>query len=149
MTQALSEPSGLLELVHQPVVGPQGEVHGLGFVVVRVQVEVLDDVCEEVGALPAAPGHLVAQLGEVDVQVVVGRLVVQVDPQLAGWKLVALQDGLLERGKDETAQPQLTHHHHQGVAWLHWISALVTLPVPSCRCSSAEVGVWTSGPADF
>lgn len=97
MTQALSEPSGLLELVHQPVVGPQGEVHGLGFVVVRVQVEVLDDVCEEVGALPAAPGHLVAQLGEVDVQVVVGRLVVQVDPQLAGWKLVALQDGLLER----------------------------------------------------
>lgn len=58
-------------------------------------MEVLDDVCQQVGALPATPGHLVAQLGEVDVQVVVGRLVVQVDPQLAGWKLVALQDGFL------------------------------------------------------
>lgn len=62
-------------------------------------MEILDDVCQKVGTLPAAPRHLVAQLGEVDVQVVVGRLVVQVDPQLAGWKLVALQDGLLGCGK--------------------------------------------------
>lgn len=34
MTQVLSEPPSFLELVHQAVVGPQGEVHGLGFVVV-------------------------------------------------------------------------------------------------------------------
>lgn len=87
--------SSLLELVHQPVVSAQGEVHGLGFVVVRIQVEVLDDVREEVGALAAAPRHLVAQLGKVDVEVVVGWLVMQVDSQLTGWKLVALQDGLL------------------------------------------------------
>lgn len=53
-------------------------------------MEILDDVCQEVGALSAAPGYLIAQLGEVDVQVVVGWLVVQVDPQLAGWELVAL-----------------------------------------------------------
>lgn len=100
VTRILSEPPSFLELVHQSVVGPQGEVHSLGFVVVRVEVEVLDDICQEVSTLPTAPGHFIAQLGEVDVQVIVGWLVVQVDPQLAGWKLVALQDGLLQCAKE-------------------------------------------------
>lgn len=106
--------SSLLELVHQPVVSTQGEVHGLGFVVVRIQVEVLDDVREEVGALAAAPWHLVAQLGKVDVEVVVGRLVVQVDSQLTGWKQVALQDGLLmhsETGRSSSAGYEFTVQH--------------------------------------
>lgn len=48
------------------------------------------------GALHAAARRLVAQPREVDMQVVVGRLVVEVDSQLAGWKVVALQDGLLK-----------------------------------------------------
>lgn len=129
MTWVLSESPSLLELVHQPVVGPQGEVHGLGFVVVRVQVEVLDDVCQEVGALTATPGHLVAQLGEVDVQVVVGRLVVQVDPQLAGWKLVALQDGFL--GCDKTRRlsncSQEQWRLHCITACVHWSAYLSLL----------------------
>lgn len=59
----------------------------------------MDGVSEEVGPLHAAARRLVAQLGEVDVEVVVGRLVVQVDSQLAGWKLVALQDGLLSHNE--------------------------------------------------
>ena len=45
--------------------------------------------------LHTAARRVVAQLGEMDVEMVVGRLVVQVDSQLAGWKVVALQDGLL------------------------------------------------------
>lgn len=59
----------------------------------------MDDIREEMGALHAAARRLVAQLGEVDVEVVVGRLVVQVDSQLAGRKVVALQDGLLRHNE--------------------------------------------------
>lgn len=51
------------------------------------------------GPLHAAARCLVAQLGEVDVEVVVRRLVVEVDSQLAGWKAVALQDGLLSHNE--------------------------------------------------
>lgn len=90
-----SQPPRLLKLAEQSVVRPQGEVQGPGFVVLRVGLEVLDDVCEEVGTLHPAARCLVAQLGEVDVEVVVGGLVVQVDSQLTGWQVVALQDGLL------------------------------------------------------
>lgn len=93
------QPPCLLELAQQSVVCPQGKVQGPGFVVVWVGLEVLDDICEEVGPLHATPRRLVAQLGEVDVQVVVGRLVVKVDSQLTGWKLVALQDGLLNHSE--------------------------------------------------
>lgn len=89
------QPPCLLELSEQSVVCPQGEVQGPGFVVLGVRLEVLDDIREEVGPLHAAARRLVAQLGEVDVEVEVWGLVVQVDSQLTGWKAVALQDGLL------------------------------------------------------
>lgn len=62
----------------------------------------MDDVCEEVCPLHAAARRIVAQFGEVDVEVVVGRLVVQVDSQLAAWKVVALQDGLLSQRETQT-----------------------------------------------
>ena len=90
---------GLLELAEQSVVCPQGEVQCPVFVVVGVRLEVLDDVCEEVGTLHTTAWSLVAQLGEVDMEVVVRWLVVQVDPQLTGWEVVALQDGLLSHMK--------------------------------------------------
>lgn len=89
----------LLELAEQSVVCPQGEVQCPVFVVLGVRLEVLDDVREEVGALHATARSLVAQLGEVDVEVVVGRLVVQIDSQLASWEVVALQDGLLSHNE--------------------------------------------------
>lgn len=54
------------------------------------------------GSLHTAAPHLRAQGGEVDVEVVVGRLVVEVDTQLAGGKSVALQDGLLGHTETET-----------------------------------------------
>lgn len=69
----------LLELAEQSIVSPQGEVQGAGFVELGVRLEVLDDVCQEVGSLHTTARRLVAQLGEVDVEVVVGRLVVKVD----------------------------------------------------------------------
>lgn len=90
-----SKPPSFFELAEQSVVRPQGEVEGPGFVVKWVRLEVLDDVCEEVGALHTTARRLIAQLGEVDVEVVVGGLVVQVDSELTGWEVVALQDGLL------------------------------------------------------
>lgn len=89
------QPPCLLELAEQSVVCPQGKVQGPGFVVLGVRLDILDDVSEEVRPLHAAARRLVAQFGEMDVEMVVGRLVVQVDSQLAGWKVVALQDGLL------------------------------------------------------
>lgn len=91
-----SQPPCLLVFAEQSVVHPQGEVQGPGLVVLGVGLQVLDDVCEEVGPLHTAARSLVAQLGEVDVEVVVGRLVVQVHSQFTGWKLVALQDGFLD-----------------------------------------------------
>lgn len=47
------------------------------------------------GSLHTAARRIIAQLGEVDVQMVIGGLVVQVDSQLTGWKVVALEDGFL------------------------------------------------------
>lgn len=91
------EPPGLLEPAQQPVVRPQGEPQRPGSVELRVGLQVLDDVGQEVGPLHAAARRVVAQLGEVDMEVVVGGLVVQVDSQLAGRKVVALQDGRLYR----------------------------------------------------
>lgn len=89
------QPPCLFELAEQPIVCPQGEVQCPGFVKLGVRLEVLDDVCDQVGSLHAAARRLVAQLGEVDVQVVIRGLVVQVDSQLTGWKVVALENSLL------------------------------------------------------
>lgn len=47
------------------------------------------------GSLHTAARRVIAQLGEVDVQVVIGGLVVQIDSQLTAWKVVALEDGFL------------------------------------------------------
>ena len=107
---ATSQPSRLLELAEQSVVRPQGEVEGPGFVVLRVGLEVLDDVREEMRALHAAAWRLVAQLGEVDVEVVVRGLVVQVDPQLTGWQVVALQDGLLRHSETDIIIQYVLYH---------------------------------------
>lgn len=95
------QPPCLFEPAQQSIICPQGEVQGPGFIILWVRLEVLDHICQEVGPLHATPRHLVPQLGEMDMEVVVGRLVVEVDPQLTGWKVVLLQDGLLhhsERG---------------------------------------------------
>lgn len=100
----------LLELAEQPVVCPQGEVERPGFVVLRVSLEVLDDVCEEVSALHTAARRLVAQLGEMDVEVVVRRLVVQVDSQLTGWEVEALQDGLLRHSETDIIIQSVLHN---------------------------------------
>lgn len=59
-------------------------------------MQILDDVGQQVGAVHTAARRLVAQLGEVKVKVVVGRLIVQVGPQLAGRKVVLLKDDLLQ-----------------------------------------------------
>lgn len=74
----------------------EGEVEGGRSVVVTLELEVLDDVGQQVSPLHAAARCVVAEAGEVDVEVVVGGLVVQVDPQLGGWQLVALKDDFLK-----------------------------------------------------
>lgn len=89
------QPPCLFELAKQSIICPQGEVQGPGFIIMWVRLEVLDDICQEVCPLHATPRRLISQLGEMDVEVVVGRLVVEVDSQLTGWKAVALQDGFL------------------------------------------------------
>lgn len=93
------QPPRLFELAQQSVICPQGEVQGPGFVELGVRLEVLDNVCEEVGPLHAAARRFIAQLSEVDVEVVIRWLVVQVDSQFTGWKVVALQDGLLRHSE--------------------------------------------------
>lgn len=54
------------------------------------------------GTLHTAARGIVAQFGEVDVQVVVGRLVVQINSQLGGRKAIALQDGHLNNSASGT-----------------------------------------------
>lgn len=63
----------------------EGEVESGRSVVVTLELEVLDDIGQQVSALHAATWCVVAKAGEVDVEVVVGGLVVHVDPQLGGW----------------------------------------------------------------
>lgn len=94
--QRRSKPPGLFELVQQSVVFAQGEVQCPRLVIVGIKMQVLDDVGQQVGAVHTAARRLVAQLGEVKVQVVVRRLVVQVGPQFAGRKVVLLKDDFLK-----------------------------------------------------
>lgn len=64
-------------------------------------MQVLDDVSQQVGAVHTTAWCLVAQLGEVKVQVVVRRLVMQVGPQFAGRKVVLLKDDFLNHQERE------------------------------------------------
>ena len=98
------QPPRLLEPGEQSVVGAEGEAEAPLAVEPPVRPEVLDDVGEQVGPLHPAAGGLRGQRREVDVEVVVRRLVVEVHAQLAGGKAVALEDGLLghREGKRDT-----------------------------------------------
>lgn len=78
------EPPGLFELAYKSICSTEGEVECSRSVVVILQLEVLDDICQHVSPLHRAAWSVVAEAGEVDVEVVVGGLVVQVDPQLGG-----------------------------------------------------------------
>lgn len=66
-------------------------------------MQILDDVSQQVGAVHTTARRLVAQLGKVKVQVVVRRLVVQVGPQFASWKVVLLKDDFLQHRERQTA----------------------------------------------
>lgn len=94
------EPPGLFELVQKSMFSTKREVEGGRSVVVTLELEVLDDVGQQVSPLHAATWCVVAEAGEVDMEVVVGGLVVQVDPQLGGRQLVALKDDLLKDNQD-------------------------------------------------
>lgn len=92
------------------------------------------------GALHATAWHLITQLGEVDVEVVVRWLVVDVDPQLGSWKVVTLQDGLL-------------NYNYRDVIFyvfklldFKWTPRMIEcLPFLSPICSAAAVDALTSG----
>ena len=67
-------------------------------VVVGVKgLDITDDVVEQVSLSDACLGGGVGELGEVDVEVVVGWLVVDIDPQLVTRNTILLVDCLLER----------------------------------------------------
>lgn len=91
----------LLEFSEQSIICSQGKVKGPEFVVVRVGLEVLNDICKEMGPLNTTSWCFVAQHGEMDMEMVVRWLVVQVDSQLTGRKIVALHYDLLMQ--NETA----------------------------------------------
>lgn len=137
----LSNLASLPELGEQPVVGSQGEVERVGRVVVRVRLEVLDDVSQEVSPLHAASWRLIAQHGEVDVEVVVGGLVVQVDPQLTGRDFILLHDGFL--GGDKAGDTPLCLVKAVATRW-----AVSSSPFLCGRRSSAVGGVLTGALSD-
>lgn len=141
-----SQPPGLSELGEESVLSAEGEVEGGPPVVVALEPEVLDDAGQQVSALHAAARGVVAEPGEVDVEVVVGGLVVQVDPQLGGRQLVALEDDFL---KDSRALLWSLLQHDAalrsccrcgGSPQRHRPS-----PVPSGGCSAAAGGAPRSG----
>lgn len=90
------QPFALFELVQKSVFSTEREVQGGRSVVVALELEVLDDVGQQVSPLHAAAWCVIAEPGEVDVEVIVGGLVVKVDPQLGGRQFVALKDDVLK-----------------------------------------------------
>lgn len=76
---ASSHSSCLLEFLKQKFVSLKGEGQSPFLVVRGVQRQVVNHVCQEMGSLDGAARGVVAQGGEMHVQVVVGGLVMQVD----------------------------------------------------------------------
>lgn len=97
-TSASSHFSCLLELLKEGFISPQGEGQSPFLVVHGVHGQVVYDIGQEMGSLHGAARRVVAQGSEMHVQVVVGGLVVQVDPQLGAGHAKALHYGLLQRG---------------------------------------------------
>lgn len=100
-TSASSHFSCLLELLKQGFISPQGEGQSPFLVVHGVHGQVVNDISQEMGSLHGAAWCIIAQGSEMHVQVVVGGLVVQVDPQLGAGHTKALPYGLLQRGNRE------------------------------------------------
>lgn len=67
------------------------------FVVIAHHFNVVNDCAKEVGLLCIDTGCLVAQVGEVYVEVVERGLIMEVDAQLAVWQVVFLEDFFLKR----------------------------------------------------
>lgn len=88
---------GLLQELEQGLVRPEGKGERTPLVVLRVMLQVLDHLCQQVSPLHPRARSLEAQGREVHVQVVVGGQVVQVHSEAVRRHLVALQDGLLGR----------------------------------------------------
>lgn len=91
--------SSLSELGEQSIFSSQGKGEGVRLVVVRVGLEVLDNISQKMCPLHSTSWGLIAQLSEMDMQVVVGGLVVQVDSQLTGRKFILLHYGFLRKNK--------------------------------------------------
>lgn len=99
---ASSHFSCLLEFLKQGFISPQGEGQSPFLVVGGVHGQVVDDISQEMGSLHGAARGVVAQGSEMHMQVVVGGLVVQVDPQLGARHAKTLPYGLL-RGETESS----------------------------------------------
>lgn len=91
--------SSVSELGEQSIFSSQGKGEGVRLVVVRVGLEVLDDISQKMCPLHSTSWGLIAQHGEMDMQVVVGGLIVQVDSQLTGRKFILLHYGFLRKNK--------------------------------------------------
>lgn len=91
--------SSLSELGEQSIFSSQGKGEGVRLVVVWVGLEVLDNISQKMCPLHSTSWGLIAQLGEMDMQVVVGGLVVQVNSQLTGRKFILLHYGFLRKNK--------------------------------------------------
>lgn len=116
-TSASSHFSCLLEFLKQGFISPQGEGESPFLVVHGVHGQVVNDISQEMGSLHRAAWCIIAQGSEMHVQVLVGGLVVQVDPQLGAGHAKTLHYGLLQRGnKDQLWQNRMDGEEH------HWMA---------------------------
>lgn len=93
-SKSLDSPS-FSEFAQQCVVRSNGEGQCVFAVVLRLVLQVLDDVSEQVRSLHTTPWSFIIQRNEVHMEVVVGWLVVQHHSQFRCRDAVALHDGLL------------------------------------------------------
>lgn len=88
-----------LEFLQQRFISSQGKGQRSLLIELGVELQVLDHIGEEVGTLHGTTRRVVAQGGEMHMEMVVGWVVMEVNPQLGSSDAKALHYCFLVRGK--------------------------------------------------
>ena len=95
----ISKFSSLFIFLTQTLISFHGERQRLLLIVFRIQFYVVDDVSEKMCSFYPTSGCIIFEMRKVNVEIVVRRLVVKIDPQLTLGNRELLLDGSLLRGK--------------------------------------------------
>lgn len=86
---------GLFELEEQGIIGTQWERQATVVIVTGICLQVLNDIGKQVGSFHSTSWSVVLQRGEMDVEVIVRRLIVEINAQFARRDAVLPLNGIL------------------------------------------------------